>query len=175
VTDHLDLYLLHWPGSVPLAETVAAMEALREAGKIGAWGVSNFDTDRMDALLAAGGGACATNQVLYNVTRRGPEFDLLPWLAERRMPMMAYSPVEQGRLPQGGALAAVAEGLGVTPYQVALAWVLRQGAIAIPKAADIAHVRQNRAAADLDLSHEDIAVIDEAFAPPSRKQRLEML
>ena len=174
-TDHLDLYLLHWPGSVPLAETVEAMEALRENGKIGAWGVSNFDTATMQALIEAGGQRCATNQVLYNVTRRGPEFDLLPWLAERAIPMMAYSPVEQGRLPRGGTLEAVAEAHGVSTYQVALAWVMRNGAIAIPKTASVAHIRDNRAAADLALTHEDIAAIDAAFSPPTRKQRLEML
>ena len=174
-TDHLDLYLLHWPGSVPLAETVEAMERLREAGKIGAWGVSNFDSGTMDALIKAGGGRCAANQVLYNVTRRGPEFDLVPWLADHAMPLMAYSPVEQGRLPRGGVLAAIAGEHGVSAYQVALAWVLRQGAIAIPKAANIAHVRENRAAADLVLSRDDLAAIDATFAPPSRKQRLDML
>ena len=174
-TDHLDLYLLHWPGSVPLGETVEAMEALRENGKIGAWGVSNFDTATMQALIKAGGQHCATNQVLYNVTRRGPEFELLPWLADCAIPMMAYSPVEQGRLPRGVALEAIADAHGVSTYQVALAWVLRNGAITIPKAACVAHVRDNRAAADLALTHEDIAAIDAAFPPPTRKQRLDML
>ncbi len=174
-TDHLDLYLLHWPGSVPLAETVEAMERLCDAGKIAAWGVSNFDTDAMMALFEAGGTGCVANQVLYNVTRRGPEFDLLPWLADHGVPLMAYSPVEQGRLPGGGALASVADAHGVSPYQVALAWALRQGAIAIPKAARLDHVRENRAAADLVLSAEDLAAIDAAFPPPSRKQRLQML
>ncbi len=174
-TDHLDVYLLHWPGSVPIAETVEAMEALVAAGKIRAWGVSNFDVDAMEDLVAAGGTSCVTNQVLYNVTRRGPEFDLVPWLAEASMALMAYSPVEQGRLPRGGALASVAATRGVTPYQVALSWAMRDGAIAIPKAASPAHVRDNRAAADLSLSTEDLAVLDAAFAPPTRRRALDML
>lgn len=174
-TDRLDLYLLHWPGSVPLAETVEAMEALKEAGKIGAWGVSNFDTDDMEALVAAGGRACAANQVLYNVTRRGPEHDLVPWLDSRGVPLMAYSPVEQGRLPGKRALSEIAERHGATPYQIALAWTMRAGALSIPKAATLAHVKDNRAAADLVLNAQDCAAIDAAFAPPTRKQALEML
>ena len=175
-TDRLDLYLLHWRGSVSLAETVEGMEALRGAGKIAAWGVSNLDLDDMDELAAAGGEACATDQVLYNVSRRGPEFDLLPALADRGVSVMAYSPVEQGRLSSGGALKAVAERHGATPYQVALAWVMRNpGVFAIPKAADVAHVRENRAAGDLQLSPEDLAAIDAEFPPPTRRTRLEML
>ena len=174
-TDHLDVYLLHWPGSVPIGETVEAMEALVVAGKIRAWGVSNFDVEGMAELVAEGGRSCITNQVLYNVTRRGPEYDLSPWLAAHGMALMAYSPVEQGRLPRGGALAKVATAQDVTPAQVALAWVMRHGAIAIPKAASVAHVRENRAAADLSLSAEDLAVLDAGFAPPTRHQALEML
>ena len=174
-TDRLDLYLLHWPGSVPLAETVAGMEALKAAGKIGAWGVRNFDVDDMEALFAAGGDGCAVNQVLYNVTRRGPEHDLVPWLDTRGIPLMAYSPVEQGKLPARGALSEVAERHGVTPYQVALAWTMRDGAISIPKAASLAHVRDNRAAADLALDGDDLAAIGGEFPPPTRKQALEMI
>lgn len=174
-TDHLDLYLLHWPGSVPLAETVAGMEALVAAGKIRAWGVSNFDTDDMEDLYAAGGTGCACNQVLYNVARRGPDFDLAPWLAERAMPLMAYSPVEQGRLPSGGALAAIAAKHGSSATQVALAWTMRDGALSIPKSADAEHVRENRAAADLALTADDLAAIDAAFPPPRVKKVLEML
>jgi diketogulonate reductase-like aldo/keto reductase len=173
-TDHLDLYLLHWPGAVPLAETVEAMEALVASGKIRAWGVSNFDTDDMIALMAAGGTACATNQILYNVTRRGPEFDLIPWMRERGMPVMAYSPVEQGRLPRG-ALDTVAAALGASPAQVALAWAIRDGAFAIPKAATLAHVGENRAAADLTLAPDHLAILDATFAPPRRKRGLDML
>lgn len=175
-TDRLDLYLLHWRGSVPLAETIEGMEALKRAGKIRAWGVSNLDAKDMDELQAAGGAGCATDQVLYNVARRGAEFDLFPALAERAMPAMAYSPVEQGRLPIGGALQAVADRHGVSPYQVALAWVVRSGDVfAVPKAADVAHVRQNRAAADLTLTAQDLAEIDAAFPPPRRATPLEML
>ena len=174
-TDRLDLYLLHWPGSVPLAETVDAMEALKAAGKIGAWGVSNFDVDDMEALLAAGGEGCAVDQVLYNVTRRGPEHDLVPWLGARGIPLMAYSPVEQGRLPARGALSDVAARRSVTPYQVALAWTMRDGALSIPKAASLAHIKDNRAAADLTLDAADLAAIDAAFPPPKRKKALEMI
>ena len=175
-TDRLDLYLLHWRGSVPLAETVEGMEALRSAGKIRAWGVSNLDLDDMDELAAAGGRGCATDQILYSVSRRGPEFDLLPALAERGVSVMAYSPVDQGRLRTSGALTVVAERHGATPYQVALAWVLRRpGVFAIPKAADVAHVRENRAAADLQLTPDDLAKIDADFPAPARRTRLEML
>ena len=175
-TDRLDLYLLHWRGATPLAETVEGMEALKHAGKVRAWGVSNLDLREMDELAAAGGAGCATDQVLYNVARRGPEFDLLPALAARGVPVTAYSPVEQGRLPTGGALQAVAERRGVTPLQVALAWVVRgAGVLTIPKAADAAHVRRNREALDLALTPEDLAEIDAEFPPPRRAVRLEML
>jgi diketogulonate reductase-like aldo/keto reductase len=175
-TDHLDLYLLHWRGSVPLAETVEGMQALVAAGKIRRWGVSNLDVGDMDELRRTGGDGCAVNQVLYNVGERGVEFDLLPELKRRGVPMMAYSPVAQGRLPKSRALSAVAERRGATPHQVALAWALRDPAvIVIPKAADEAHVRDNRAAADLVLTAEDLAEIDADFPPPSRKTRLAML
>ena len=175
-TDRLDLYLLHWRGSVPLAETVEGMEALRRAGKVRAWDVSNLDPDDMQALAEAGGAACATDQVLYNLTRRGPEFDLLPALAARGVPVTAYSPVEQGRLPRGGALDRVARRHEVTVFQVALAWVVRDGAVlAIPKAADAAHVRDNRAAADMQLTGEDLAELEAEFPPPRRATPLAML
>jgi diketogulonate reductase-like aldo/keto reductase len=175
-TNHLDLYLLHWRGAVPLAETIEGMEALVAAGKIARWGVSNFDKSDMDELLRAGGGACAANQILYNITERGPEFALLPDLADRGIPAMAYSPVGQGDLPTSGALSDVAKRHGVTPYQVALAWVLRDpNTIAIPKAADVRHVQENRRAADLILAPEDFASLDAEFAPPTRKTRLAML
>jgi diketogulonate reductase-like aldo/keto reductase len=143
-TDYLDLYLLHWRGNVPLAETVAAMEQLVAAGKIRRWGVSNLDTADMQELVAAGGAACATDQILYNLTRRGPEHDLLPWLVDHSMPVMAYSPVEQGRLLSNPRLQQIAKNLSATPAQVALAWVLRQDHIlAIPKAGRVAHVQEN--------------------------------
>ncbi|MFI5015471.1 MAG: aldo/keto reductase [Hyphomicrobiales bacterium] len=175
-TDRLDLYLLHWRGGVPLTESVEAFEALRRAGKIRHWGVSNFDTDDMEELLAAGGEGCATNQVLYNFARRGPEFALLPFMAKRRIPVMAYSPVEQGRVPSSGVLADIAERHGATTPQIALAWLLRRkGAIVIPKASRIAHVRQNHQALAIALSRADLTAIDAAFPPPRRKTPLSML
>ena len=175
-TDRLDLYLLHWRGSVPLAETVEAMERLVEAGKILRWGVSNLDTDDMDELVASGGAACATDQILYNLTRRGPEHDLLPWLAERGIPTMAYSPIEQGRLVAHPGLRTLADELSASPAQVALAWLLAQDdVIAIPKAGRIAHVRDNRAAADLTLDADALARLDELFPAPKGRVPLEML
>ena len=175
-TAHLDLYLLHWRGSVPFAETIEGMEALVRAGKIRRWGVSNLDHDDMEQLFRAGGEHCATNQILYNVTERGPEFDLLPQLAQRRIPTMAYSPIGQGALPKSPALSAVAKRHDTTPYQVALAWLLRDPTvIAIPKAANAEHVFANRRALDLVLTAADLAAIDADFPPPSRKTRLAML
>jgi len=172
----LDLYLLQWRGSVPLAETVEAMERLVDQGKILRWGVSNLDTSDMEELVAAGGAACATNQILYNLTRRGPEHDLLPWQAAHAIPVMAYSPVEQGRLLGHPALVAIAHELGVTPAQVALAWLLtRDGVIAIPKASTIAHVRDNRAAADLRLHADMLERLEEQFPRPRQRVPLEML
>jgi len=174
--ERLDLYLLHWRGSVPLAETVEAMERLVETGKIARWGVSNLDTDDMRDLLAAGGEGCATNQILYNLSRRGPEFELLPWLHQRSVPVMSYSPVEQGRLVGHSALRDIAARKNVTSTQVALAWLLRQpDVIAIPKASSAAHVRDNRAAADLALDDEDLDALDRAFPKPKRGRALEML
>jgi diketogulonate reductase-like aldo/keto reductase len=152
------------------------MEKLVEAGKILRWGVSNLDTSDMQELVAAGGAACATDQVLYNLTRRGPEHDLLPWLASRGMPVMAYSPIEQGRLLDNPKLREVAASLSATPAQVALAWVLcQEKVIAIPKTGSVAHVRENRAAAELHLSASDLAVLDAAFSRPSKRRPLEML
>ncbi len=175
-TDRLDLYLLHWRGSVPLRETVEAMNRLIAAGKILRWGVSNFDTEDMEDLVAAGGSAGATNQVLYNLTRRGPEHDLLPWLDDRDIPVMAYSPVEQGRLLGNPKLVAIAEELAATAAQVAIAWSLRHdNMIAIPKAGSVAHVRENRAAAGLELSNDDLAALDAAFPRPRKRVPLEML
>jgi len=176
-TDRLDLYLLHWRGSVPLEETVIGFEELRRAGKIRLWGVSNFDTDDMEELFEVPDGPnCATNQVLYNVTRRGPEYDLLPWMTERGMPLMAYSPIEQGRIPRRGALQKVAEKHGASAFQIALAWLLQKpGVIAIPKAASPEHVRDNRRALEIRLDPEDLAAIDAEFPPPKRKRPLEMI
>jgi diketogulonate reductase-like aldo/keto reductase len=176
-TKWLDLYLLHWRGDIPLAETVAAFEALKAAGAIRHWGVSNFDIgDMEDLVVVEGGENVETDQVLYNLVRRGIEYDLMPWADEEELPLMAYSPIEQGRLPDAGALAEVAARHHVTPAQVALAWVLRhEGVIAIPKAASPAHVDENRAALDLHLSVQDIAHLNRAFPPPRSKVPLEML
>jgi len=175
-TDRLDLYLLHWRGEVPLAETVAGFEALRDAGKILRWGVSNFDAGDMAALWRVpGGDACAANQVLYNLSRRGIEPELIPWCRAHGVPIMAYSPIEQGRILDNPALIRIAGARGVSPARVALAWLLRQtGVIVIPKAADPAHVRDNRAALDLDLSAAELAALDRAFPRPDRG-RLDML
>jgi diketogulonate reductase-like aldo/keto reductase len=175
-TDRIDLYLLHWRGSAPLAATVEGMTALQREGKIRYWGVSNFDADDMTELFDAGGAGCASNQVLYNLQRRGVEYDLLPEMAARGIPAMAYSPIEQGRLPTTGALAEVARRLGATINQVALAWVSRRpDVIVIPKAATIAHVTENRGAFDVTLDEPALAALDRAFPPPRRKAPLAML
>jgi diketogulonate reductase-like aldo/keto reductase len=176
-TDRLDLYLLHWPGRHPLKQTLAGFEALMEAGKIRAWGVSNFDVADMTELMALpGGDRVATNQVLYNLARRGIEHDLLPWLRARGIPIMAYSPIEQGRLLHDRSLVAVAARHEATPAQVALAWLLRQrDAMVIPKAGTLAHVREDRGALDLHLTAEDLAALDGAFPPPRSRKSLDML
>jgi diketogulonate reductase-like aldo/keto reductase len=174
-TDRIDLYLLHWRGSHPLSETVEAFEKLRDAGHIRCWGVSNFDTDDLEEIAALPAGRnCATNQVLYNAETRGIEFDLLPWCRQHHVPIMAYSPVGQaGKLLRSPALAAVAKRHNATPAQVAIAWTMRDGdVISIPKAASSDHVRQNAAAADITLSAEDLAEIDDCHKPPKRKQSL---
>lgn len=176
-TDRIDLYLLHWPGSVPLAETLAAFEELRSAGKIRHWGVSNFDrSDLAELDTHALGSAVATNQVLYNLTRRGIEYDVLPACQRLDIPVMAYSPIEQGRLLDHADLGDVARRHGVTPAQVALAWVLRlDGVLPIPKASSPAHVDDNHAALDLELTDDDLGVLDRAFPAPVSAQPLEML
>lgn len=175
-TDRIDLYLLHWRGGYGLDDTISGFEALQKAGKIGQWGVSNFDVADMDELLSLGGAAVATNQVLYNLTRRGIEHDLLPWHARHQVPVMAYSPIEQGRLAGHRGLEAVARRHGKTPAQIALAFVLAQpGVIAIPKASTPDHVRDNAAAAEIVLSAEDLSMLDAAFPPPKRRTPLEMI
>jgi len=177
-TDRIDLYLLHWRGSHPIAATVAAFERLREAGDIRYWGVSNFDAEDMAEVVGLpGGNACASNQVLYNPEQRGIEFDLMPWCRARSIPIMAYTPLGQaGRLLRSPALAAVARRHGVTPAQVAVAWSMRDGnSISIPKAAGREHVRENAAAVEIRLSAEDLAEIDAAHPPPRRRQALGML
>ena len=176
-TDRIDLYLLHWRGSHKLADTVSGFEALMKAGKIRAWGVSNLDVEDMDELHAvAGGKACATNQVLYNLARRGIEAGLLAWCRSRGMPIMAYSPLDQARIPGAPGLAAVAKRHGVTPAQIMLAWVARHpDAIVIPKAVRTEHLKANIAAMDIALGAEDLADLDRAFPPPKRRAALEML
>jgi diketogulonate reductase-like aldo/keto reductase len=176
-TGHLDLYLLHWRGAYPLRETLAGFQALARDGLIKAWGVSNFDVADMEELAALPGGEeAATNQVLYNLARRGIEADLLPWCRERGMPIMAYSPVDQGRILRNRALASIAARHGASPAQIALAWLLSQkDLMVIPKATDLQHVRENRAALDIALSKADLAELDRAFPPPRRSRPLEML
>jgi diketogulonate reductase-like aldo/keto reductase len=178
-TDRLDLYLLHWRGSVALEDTAGAFEQLLSEGKIRHWGVSNFDVDDMEELLplaAAVGSPPATNQVLYNLMRRGIEFDLLPWCRTRGISVMAYSPLEQGALLRHSTVRTIADRMNATPAQVALAWVLRQpGVIAIPKAGDVEHVRQNRSVVAIALTQEDLATLDGAFRPSTRKTPLEMI
>lgn len=178
-TDRIDLYLLHWRGGYPLAETVAAFEKLKAEGKIRHWGVSNLDTGDMQELAGvSNGNACAANQVLYHPNSRGIEFDLLPWCATRGIAVMAYSPLGHAvqRLLASKALAEVAERHGATAAQVAIAWGLRHTyVISIPKAANQDHVRANAKAADITLTPADLATIDAAHRPPGRKQPLDLL
>jgi diketogulonate reductase-like aldo/keto reductase len=175
-TDRIDLYLLHWPGSHPIGDTVAAFETLKRDGKIRHWGVSNFDVGEFDETVEAGGQSVAANQVLYNLTRRGVEYDLFPWMAERKVPVMAYSPVEQGRLARHRELTRIADAHKATPAQIAIAFtLLRHDVISIPKATSLEHVRENAAAADIVLTSDDRAALDKAFPPPRRKSSLEMI
>lgn len=176
-TDHLDLYLLHWRGDVPLAETMEAFEALRAAGKIRHYGVSNLDLADMQALWAVSHSpSFATNQLLYNLTRRGIEWELLPWLRQRRIPVMAYSPIEQGRLLENRGLIQFARRYDMTPAQVALAWLLGQGdVIAIPKTSRRDRLRENMGALQHQLTHGQLAELDRIFPPPTGSSALEML
>jgi diketogulonate reductase-like aldo/keto reductase len=176
-TDRVDLYLLHWRGSVPLTETVAGFTDLMKAGRIRSWGVSNFDLRDMQELVSLPDGAgVVVNQVLYNLTRRGIEWDLLPWCRRNGIVVMAYSPIEQGRLLGHPVLARIAARHEATPAQVALAWLIRQeSVVAIPRASTPEHVRDNRAAADVRLTEQDLAEIDRAFPPPDGPRPLEMI
>ncbi len=176
-TDYLDLYLLHWRGSIPLTETLAAFQQLQQAGKIRDYGVSNFDlADMTEADGLEGGKAIATNQVLYNLSRRGIEWDLLPWCRQHHIPIMAYSPVEQGRLLRNPRLRSIAEQMGTTPAQVAIAWLLHQeNVIVIPKSSSIAHVEENYAALNLQLDPDTMSALDAAFPAPAQPVSLEML
>jgi diketogulonate reductase-like aldo/keto reductase len=176
-TDRLDLYLLHWRGGIALAETIAGFENLLAAGKIRNFGVSNFDVSDMRELYGLPGGrAVATNQVLYNLKHRGIEFDLLPWAASERLPLMAYSPLEIGPLARAAGVRRVAERHDASPAQIALAWVLRRPQVlTIPKASKLEHVRENRAAADIELTPQDLADLDAAAPPPRQAGPLEMI
>lgn len=175
--DYIDLYLLHWRGRIPLAETIAGFAELKRHGMIRHSGVSNFDIDDMIELSALpGGDEVQTNQVLYNLTRRGPEYALLPWLSQHGIPAMAYSPIEQGRLLDNPALRPIAQRYDATPAQIALAWVLQHdGVAAIPRARTLSHVRQNAAARDIELTRRDLHELDRAFPPPTRSRPLEVL
>lgn len=181
-TDYLDCYLLHWRGSVPLAETLEGLQALKQAGKIRDYGVSNFDLDDMaEARALDGGKQIVTNQVLYNLARRGIEWNLLPWSQQHNVPVMAYSPLEsstpgeQRVLLGNRALQAVAQRHGATPAQIALAWLLRQDqVIVIPKSSNPDHVRLNRKAADIVLTADDIAELDQGFPRPRKGAPLDM-
>ncbi|HSQ73723.1 MAG TPA: aldo/keto reductase [Rubrivivax sp.] len=172
--DCIDLYLLHWRGGVPLAETVRGFETLQRRGWIRQWGVSNFDLDELrDLVTVPGGTGCAANQVYYSLSERGVEFDLLPWQQLHQMPLMAYSPIDQGELVDHPGLRTVAESHRATPAQVALAWVLRQpGVMALPKALRAVHLRHNWSARELRLGDADLAQIDRLFPPPRRKRPL---
>ncbi len=173
--DRIDLYLLHWRGEHALADTADAMHALQQAGRIGHWGVSNFDVDDMDELLAVAPD-CAANQVYLSLSERGPEHSLLPWLRRHAMPLMAYSPIDQGTLARHKGLAAIGAPLGLTAAQLALAWALAQpSVVAIPKAVKPQHLRDNLAAAEATLSAEVLRAIDALFAPPQRKTALAMI
>jgi diketogulonate reductase-like aldo/keto reductase len=176
-TDRIDLYLLHWRGGHPLAETVAAFEDLKKAGKIRAWGVSNFDVDDMKELQSVpDGGNVAANQVLYNLARRGIEYDLLPWCRDRGVPIMAYSPLDEGRLLHDADLVHIAKAHQATPAQVALAFLkTRSGVIAIPKTGSPERARENREAMDIHLTAENLSELDRVFPPPRRKMRLEVI
>lgn len=174
--EQIDLYLLHWRGGEPLAGTVRGFEELQRLGWIRQWGVSNFDlADLRELGTVPGGNACAANQVYYSLSQRGVEFDLLPWQRLHQMPLMAYSPLDQGELADHPMLRQMAQRHQATPAQVALAWVLHQpGVMALPKAANAVHLRHNWAAASLCLDSDDLATLNQIFAPPRRKQPLAM-
>lgn len=176
-TDRIDLYLLHWRGEVPLAETVEAFDDLVRAGEIRHWGVSNFDIGDLTELLAADrGGAAVTDQVLYNLTRRGIEWDLLPGCQELGMPVMAYAPMEQGRMLGDPVLRAIAADHDASPAQIALAWLLHHDHVSTtPRAGNPEHVRENRGALDIRLSQEDLTALERAFPPPTGRIPLEVL
>lgn len=181
-TDYLDLYLLHWRGNVPLEETLLAMQTLQQQGKIGRWGVSNFDVEDLHELWQeAGGDGCATNQVLYHLASRGIEYDLLPECQQRSLPVMAYCPLAQAgklrhQLLTHPLLQEIAQQKGISVAQLLLAWVIRkEGVMAIPKASSTAHVKENALAMQVTLSSEELALINQTFPPPTGKQPLDMV
>ena len=176
-TDHIDLYLLHWRGNIPFSETLEGFSALQKAGKIRYFGVSNMDLDDMRELFSLSGGeAVATNQLLYNLTRRGIEWDLLPWLRDKRIPVMAYSPIEQARLLSNPKLVDFTTRHGMSPAQAALAWLMAKGdVIAIPKTGRRERVKENIGALDHDLTAEQLGELDSLFPPPKKATPLEML
>jgi diketogulonate reductase-like aldo/keto reductase len=176
-TDRIDLYLLHWRGSIPLAETLEGFQRLQSDGKIRYYGVSNFDrADMAEWAALRGGEDVAADQVLYNLSRRGPEWDLVPWCREHQVAIIAYTPLGQGSMLGNRALVELARRRGATPAQIALAWLLRQdGTIVIPKASRPEHVRENRGALDIVLTEEDLTALDRAFPPPKGKSSLGML
>ena len=175
--DCLDLYLLHWRGRFPLSETIEGFEKLRAQGKIRHWGVSNLDPDDMEELYTQpGGNAVATNQVLYNLTRRGIEWDLLPWCQQRKIPLMAYSPIEQARLLSHPGLCKLATRLGMQPATLALAWLLqREDVIVIPRTSNRPHLEENHAALAIRLDAASLAELDRLFPPPDCAVPLEVL
>ncbi len=175
-TGRIDLYLLHWPGNHAIAETIAGFELLKEAGKIGDWGVSNFDRAGIDAWWKRDGGRCGANQVMFNLARRGVEFDLLPWQRAHGVPVMAYSPLDQGPLLRHATLQAIAARHSATPAQIALAWLLRQdGMVVIPKSVDRSRIDENLGALDTTLTAADLADLDRAFPPPGRRTPLDIV
>lgn len=175
--DRLDLYLLHWESRHPMDEIIAGFEELVDEGMIARWGVSNLDIRAMTIMEGIDGAEhCQTNQVLYHLGSRGVEFDLLPWMQERTMPLMAYSPLGRGGLLEHPALIAVADRHGATPAQIALAaLMLREGVVLIPKASTVAHVEDNAAALDIQLDGEDLEALDQAFPPPTSEQPLDII
>jgi diketogulonate reductase-like aldo/keto reductase len=174
-TDRLDLYLLHWRGSTPLAETIEAFVELRQAGKIRDFGVSNFDRDDMEEARSLDQGLTMTNQVLYNLSRRGIEWDLLPWCREQNVAVMAYSPLEQGRMLNNSSLKTIAKRHKASAAQVAIAWLLRQGVVVIPKSSNCDRIQENYASLDLTLTDTDLAELNQAFPPPKQAKSLEVL
>jgi diketogulonate reductase-like aldo/keto reductase len=174
--DYLDLYLLHWRGSVPLSETFEAMLELQQAGKIRDFGVSNFDQADLQEAQQFDQHLTATDQVLYNLSRRGIEWDVLPWCRQQGIPIMAYSPIEQGRLLKHRSLITISQKLQATPAQIALAWLLHQSnVVVIPKSSRMDRIRENFAALSIQLSDADLAALDKAFPPPNQPQPLQML